>query len=150
MATPIELTRLVDIQSDLSRVLDSGNHPESFTDNERCRCKLLRANAAILVTRDGAQLQVGNIEDISTNRLSNTANAFWMVTDVFAFENMGFSRPVVNASNEGTSAGLRFLCCAECDHGPLGYQDQGAESLTARKECLLSVDRVRYAIQGTI
>jgi hypothetical protein len=69
-----------------------------------------------------------------------------MVTDVFAFENMGFSRPVPEQTTKNTSTNLRLLCCAECDHGPLGYQDQGAESPSVRKECLLAIDRVRYAL----
>ncbi|OLY78108.1 putative guanine nucleotide exchange factor MSS4-like protein [Smittium mucronatum] len=49
------------------------------------------------------------------NRSSDAEGFFWCVSDVFKFENIGMSKPV-----EGD---LRYLICADCDCGPLGYHD---------------------------
>ena len=40
----------------------------------------------------------------------------WSVRDVFDFDNVAFSQPVADSQNS-----LRYLCCAECDAGPIGY-----------------------------
>ncbi|KAI8052413.1 Mss4-like protein [Syncephalis plumigaleata] len=158
----VSLQRLNVVTDDLARVIQQEELAESFTldgttysgrnavdiycPREACRCKLLRAGVAMLVTRDAQPLQLNtDSEHQPSSSNTTTDGAFWMVTDVFAFDNMGFSRPVPEQSTKSISTNLRFLCCAECDHGPLGYQDQGAESAHARKECLLAVDRVRYA-----
>ena len=39
---------------------------------------------------------------------------FWVVDDIFAFENMGFSHSV---------DGRKYLACAECEFGPIGFHD---------------------------
>lgn len=39
--------------------------------------------------------------------------------NVFDFENIGFSKPL---SESHQFANVRFLCCADCDVGPLGFQ----------------------------
>lgn len=56
---------------------------------------------------------------------------FWSVDSVFAFENMGFTKSLNDhasslsctdtpALNTDRIEGKRFLCCANCDLGPLG------------------------------
>jgi hypothetical protein len=40
----------------------------------------------------------------------------WSVKDVFDFDNVAFSQPLADHPD-----GLRYLCCAECDAGPIGY-----------------------------
>ncbi|XP_059617135.1 guanine nucleotide exchange factor MSS4 homolog [Phlebotomus argentipes] len=39
---------------------------------------------------------------------------FWMVDDMFTFENIGVSHTVNNT---------KFLVCADCEMGPVGYHD---------------------------
>ncbi|CAB3380678.1 Hypothetical predicted protein [Cloeon dipterum] len=39
---------------------------------------------------------------------------FWMVPDMFQFENVGFSNTVGN---------VKFLVCADCEVGPIGWHD---------------------------
>ena len=41
----------------------------------------------------------------------------WTVGDIFDFDNVAFSKP----TSAGGTDGLRFLCCAECETGPVGY-----------------------------
>ena len=40
---------------------------------------------------------------------------FWSVKDMMAFENVGFSKD--------TADGKKFLICADCEVGPLGFHD---------------------------
>ncbi|KZV98077.1 Mss4-like protein [Exidia glandulosa HHB12029] len=57
----------------------------------------------------------------------------WLVTpNPMAFENIGFSRPVAS------STGKKFLACAECDLGPLGWCFEG------ESQFWLVADRVGY------
>ncbi|KAG0365601.1 Mss4 protein-domain-containing protein [Gamsiella multidivaricata] len=60
--------------------------------------------------------------------------SFWRVTDMMAFENIGFSKMLPN--------GTQFLSCADCDTGPLGYHESKAPK--AEKEYLVALNRVRY------
>ena len=46
--------------------------------------------------------------DVQTDSLSD----FWLVKDMFTFENVGFS----NAIN-----GIKYLICADCEQGPIGW-----------------------------
>ncbi|KAK9448279.1 Mss4-like protein [Limtongia smithiae] len=55
---------------------------------------------------------------------------FWVVADPFHFENLGFSK--------SSSSGIKYLACADCDRGPLGYHDP------QRPEYLLSAKSVLY------
>lgn len=52
---------------------------------------------------------------------------FCCVDDIFTFENMGFSKTVGDQ---------KYLACAECELGPLGFHD------LVTKKSYLSVDRV--------
>lgn len=49
------------------------------------------------------------------------------------FENIGVLRAV--------DTGVKYLCCAECDIGPLGYNDTKSKA----DEFLIAVDRVKYS-----
>ena len=59
-----------------------------------------------------------------------TLQQFFRVEDMFDFDNIGFTNTV------GTT---KFLSCADCDVGPLGYHD-----LTTRIS-YLSLSRVAYS-----
>src|SRR5688572_3717200 len=43
-----------------------------------------------------------------------TLNEHWLVSDMFTFENVGFSNTV------GT---VKYLICADCEIGPIGWHD---------------------------
>lgn len=69
---------------------------------------------------------------------------WWLITpSPMEFENIGFTRAV--RSNVGETSGptkkLKFLICAECDLGPLGWTEEGG------KEFWLACSRVKYNIQ---
>ncbi|KAG0283116.1 hypothetical protein BGZ97_008712 [Linnemannia gamsii] len=131
---------------------------------DACRCKLLLAKAATLVQREKSKLTlpqlplagatVSTIDDSEdTNNTTTTPTtteeeptspttpttagelqAFWRVTDMMAFENIGFSKMLPN--------GTQFLSCADCDTGPLGYHESKVPR--TEKEYLVAINRVRY------
>merc|ERR1712189_65248 len=55
---------------------------------------------------------------------------WWKVDDMFKFENIGFSKSVSN---------IKYLTCADCEIGPLGYHDPSKP-----KEFLIALSRVKY------
>ena len=55
---------------------------------------------------------------------------FWHMTSMMDFENVGFSTTV------GT---IKYLSCADCDLGPIGYHDT-----TNPREFVVSIQRARY------
>lgn len=61
--------------------------------------------------------------------LSTPLKYFWSVDDIFKFENCGFSNTV---------DGRKFLVCADCEMGPIGFQDLDS------KMCYVALDRVSY------
>lgn len=59
-----------------------------------------------------------------------TLGDFWMVEDMFIFENVGFCNTVEN---------MKYLICADCEVGPVGYHD-----IRNKKEFYIAHDRVKY------
>lgn len=109
-----------------------------------------------------------------------TLGGYWSLPSPLSFENVGFSRntrpPATNApstsvvSTTAPPAQVKYLICADCDHGPLGWHDTegrdlglevaaenegadapGGEGAVRRgREFLIDVGRVRYAPARTV
>ena len=60
------------------------------------------------------------------------AHEFWAVTDMFAFENVGFCNTVDN---------IKYLACADCDVGPIG-----AHFLNNKNMFYVSPLRVKHVV----
>ncbi|XP_016989353.1 guanine nucleotide exchange factor MSS4 homolog [Drosophila rhopaloa] len=58
---------------------------------------------------------------------SEPLKGFWLVKDMMMFENIGFSNTV---------DGKKFLVCADCERGPVGYHD------LSTRHCFLALKRV--------
>lgn len=71
------------------------------------------------------QKQSRNIEDLE----SETFHEFWMVEDMFTFENIGFSNSVGD---------LKYLICADCEMGPVGYH------VISSKKNYVALERVKH------
>ena len=54
---------------------------------------------------------------------------FWLVDNMYHFENMTFSKTVDN---------MKYLSCCDCDIGPIGYQDLENDI------CYVTSSRVTY------
>ncbi|KAJ1807864.1 hypothetical protein LPJ75_004705 [Coemansia sp. RSA 2598] len=118
-----------------------------------CRSKIIRKNAASLVYRSprlplpgiggettDAQGQTYEVPEEIASLLPKDATStdgwFWMLADMFDFENIGFSH---------VDRGQKYLSCADCDLAPLGYHDTTtAVTDAAEKEYLVAINRVGY------
>ena len=67
--------------------------------------------------------QKKNTSSIETEKLLS----FWIVNDMYTFHNVGFSNTVGN---------MKYLICADCDAGPIGYHD------TTSKKSYVALSRV--------
>ena len=57
-------------------------------------------------------------------------NKYWLVGDMMTFENVGFLKTV---------NGIKYLICADCEIGPIGYHDTQKQ-----KQYYVAVGRVKY------
>ncbi len=69
---------------------------------------------------------------IGTEPVGETLTHFWLVEDMFHFENVGFSKTVDES--------VKYLICADCEIGPIGWH-----SLDNRSEYFVAAERVKYA-----
>lgn len=56
--------------------------------------------------------------------------AFWLVTDMFTFDNVGFTNTVDS---------IKYLICADCEIGPIGWHN-----ITDKKAFYVAVERVKH------
>ncbi|EIW72994.1 hypothetical protein M231_00250 [Tremella mesenterica] len=75
--------------------------------------------------------------------VEKTQYGFWKVSSPYDFDNIGYSRPDTSEKAQarggpGGEGKVKWLICAECDLGPLGWSFEGG------KEAWVSADRVRY------
>ncbi|PVV02384.1 hypothetical protein BB560_003159 [Smittium megazygosporum] len=94
----------------------------------------------------GSSGTADNVNSAQRNSTSGQSKAFsgfyWCVDDVFKFENIGLSKPAAHS--------LRFLICAECEYGPLGFHlpPTPSENVSQKDkpslEYLLAINRVGY------
>ncbi|XP_066262458.1 guanine nucleotide exchange factor MSS4 homolog [Euwallacea similis] len=53
-------------------------------------------------------------KDHGANPETESMSSFWAVKDIYTFYNVGFSNTVGNT---------KYLTCADCEAGPIGYHD---------------------------
>ncbi|KAI3641589.1 hypothetical protein MIR68_000377 [Amoeboaphelidium protococcarum] len=69
---------------------------------------------------------------------------YWMLKDAFQFENIGFSK-TVTAQQDSVREGMKYLICADCEYGPLGFQDTRQTGTSCG--IYLAANRVKYVQQ---
>ncbi|ORZ21164.1 Mss4-like protein [Absidia repens] len=111
------------------------NKADLLCPKSDCQCVILRKNTAVLVQRDGDKLSLPETS-LPTDALIDQDKdkdeiQFWCLADMMDFDNVGFSKTI------GT---VKYLSCADCDLGPIGYHD----TASAPKEYLVSIQRARY------
>ncbi|KAI9276224.1 Mss4-like protein [Sporodiniella umbellata] len=125
-----------EINSPLETLVDpvtKKNLADIYCPKQGCSCFILRKNSGTLVERDGKNLLLpeGALnEDVEEQGVETH---YWSVDNVMGFENLGFSK-TVNA--------IKYLSCADCDLGPLGYHVINQKP----EEYLLSIKRARYRL----
>jgi hypothetical protein len=75
------------------------------------------------------------LEQAEVEGEGDTYLEFWLLTDVFAFENIGFSKTVHET--------IKFLSCADCEVGPIGFQELNSDVGTNIYLCCTE-DRIKY------
>ncbi|KAN0082664.1 Mss4-like protein [Tylopilus felleus] len=110
-----------------------------------CRSVILKRGVGQLVERSGIEMDSpDHAVDPALGPLPAPPATvqWWLVTpSPMEFENIGFSRPVVRTGNNAASPKrIKFLICADCDVGPLGWSEEGG------KEFWLACSRVKYAV----
>ncbi|KAI8819885.1 Mss4-like protein [Fimicolochytrium jonesii] len=104
-----------------------------------CKSLILKKGVAQKVDHQTAvELPLIPTQSPTKHSLAPTYN--WSVSDMMAFENIGFTKPVPGSNSSST----RYLSCADCDVGPVGYHPTPAEG--AGKVYLVAADRVRYRV----
>ncbi|GAB0098376.1 Guanine nucleotide exchange factor MSS4 homolog [Sergentomyia squamirostris] len=101
-----------------SQVINYSDEVENEKNKRKIECKfckstILRANCAHFTNQQFAlplmkQSKISRTEEAQVEELSD----FWMVDDMFTFENIGVSHTVNN---------MKYLVCADCEMGPVGY-----------------------------
>lgn len=97
----------------------------------RCDSVILKGNVATRVDDivfDLPPMTTTNVA-ASSQVESEMLRRFWSVPDMFQFENVGYTNSV---------NGIKYLTCADCEIGPIGYQDP----LT--KVNYVALERVRH------
>jgi hypothetical protein len=113
-----------------------------------CDDIILRPQTAILTNKPTLLPQM-KVEKVSStesenNRLSINGNdhlcdsieSFWLVSDMFTFENVGFSNTVNNQT--------KYLVCANCERGPIGFSPLNPSTRQLEKEFYVAIDRIKY------
>ncbi|KAI8643532.1 Mss4-like protein [Parasitella parasitica] len=122
------------MENPLEKLVDESgkNSADVLCPKEGCKCVILKKYTATLVERDGSKLVLPESTSPADNLLQeSTDDHFWHVGNMMDFENVGFSITV------GTT---KYLSCADCDLGPIGYHDTSTDP----KEFLISIKRAKY------
>jgi len=91
----------------------------------RCTSKIALADTASLVSHE---MQLSRYK-VAGPELQ-LVDKFWLLPSLMHFENIGVTRLVDN---------IKFLSCADCEVGPLGWHD-----VTDLSKFYLAAERVRY------
>lgn len=97
----------------------SGTHATLETAVE---IPMMRLKKELVVGSNGASDQ----KQIESEKVTE----FWLVRDMFTFENVGFTNTIDNK---------KYLICADCEIGPIGFQ-----SLDKPDEFYVSLTRVKH------
>ncbi|ORZ32622.1 Mss4-like protein [Catenaria anguillulae PL171] len=145
-STPMHLEHRASIAEESMPLItgDGLNTYRIYCPNPLCKCLILREKHGRHVRQPAKfdmpsmpQTQAQSVPAPSVQADQGEAD-FFEIKDMMSFENIGFSKTVHQS--------VKFLSCADCDLGPLGYQEVGPD---AYKGCFLHMDRVRYLVPST-
>ncbi|GAA5909958.1 hypothetical protein JCM6882_008412 [Rhodosporidiobolus microsporus] len=117
------------------------NTADLYCPRPECRCLLLRRGTGKLVRSHPSDFDLPALPrplGASAPAPSSYSSAYWTVPSPLSFENIGFSRnalpPSASSSSPAPTAAagggtIKYLTCADCDHGPLGWHDTEGRDL---------------------
>ena len=98
-----------------------------------CNSKVLSKGSCTFIDKEFA-LPYMKSKDKDGNTLNDKReliNNYWLVIDMMTFDNVGFLKTV---------DGLKYLICADCEVGPIGYQNVVEDM----KRLYVAPNRVKY------
>lgn len=93
----------------------------------RCCCLIYQPFKAVK-TKNAQSIELASIKK---DQPVQKVEYFWTCKDMMVFENIGFTKQ---------ESGFKYLICADCDLGPLGYHDPSQEEKTFN----IDVERVKH------
>ncbi|XP_077983015.1 guanine nucleotide exchange factor MSS4-like [Glandiceps talaboti] len=108
---------------------DADGKNTKFVVCQRCQSKVLKPGSAVFAQKE---LYLPHMKKKSESDQSSgeTLNDFWLVDDMYTFENVGFTNTV---------DGIKYLTCADCEVGPIGWHD-----LRNKTQFYVALDRVHH------
>ncbi|KAI6044537.1 Mss4-like protein [Pisolithus marmoratus] len=110
-----------------------------------CGCVILKRDGGMWV--EGASVGIDDPNrpmhpDLTPLPVPPATAHWWLITpSPMEFENIGFTRAIqLGGDTSGPTKQLKWLICAECDLGPLGWTEVGG------KEFWLACSRVKYKL----
>ncbi|XP_025990985.1 guanine nucleotide exchange factor MSS4 homolog [Solenopsis invicta] len=93
-----------------------------------CPSKMLNAGVARLINMDFPLPYIHSKAEDKANQ-SETISDYWLIEDMYTFENIGVSHTVGN---------VKYLACADCERGPVGWHD------LSTKKSYIALCRVKH------
>ncbi|PAV82065.1 hypothetical protein WR25_11105 [Diploscapter pachys] len=95
---------------------------------EICSSIVIRKGADSTWTETQFELPLPRQNKNVDHTQKESVSGFWSIIDMYTFENVGFTHAV---------DGIKYLTCADCEFGPIGYVD------SSTKLCLLAPVRLK-------
>ncbi|GLH04821.1 hypothetical protein R5R35_010141 [Gryllus longicercus] len=86
---------------------------------QRCPSKILNPGMAVYKQVEFPLPYMKKKSDASNSTEEEVVKDYWVVDDMYHFENVGFSN---------TISGIKYLACADCEVGPIGWFDIAAKT----------------------
>ncbi|XP_017776107.1 PREDICTED: guanine nucleotide exchange factor MSS4 homolog [Nicrophorus vespilloides] len=115
-------------KTDFSQEIQDGKNVRTI------KCKYCTSVILTPSTANFTQLQfdlptVTQKKDRDSTTETENIESFWLVDDMFTFQNVGVTNTVDNK---------KFLVCADCEQGPIGYHN------IITKKSYVALNRVEY------
>ncbi|GAA5962874.1 hypothetical protein JCM3765_005900 [Sporobolomyces pararoseus] len=153
---------------------DGKNKFDLYCPRAECRCLLVKSGTAKWVVKGSHENDFElpplphriDAPPPAASTSSASHLGYWTLSSPLAFENIGFTRslPPSASSSSQPQAQIKYLTCADCDFGPLGWHDTEGRDLGAEvqeenesggveggqvrkgREFLIDLERVRYKV----
>ncbi|XP_033324633.1 RAB interacting factor STRAT [Megalopta genalis] len=117
-------------ETDQGTLVDKDERNKTKVHCTFCPSKMLNPGAARLVKIEFNLPYVQRMEEREGEAdQKELITDHWLVEDMYTFENIGVSYTVDN---------VKYLACADCDMGPVGWHD------LATKKSYISLSRVKH------
>lgn len=100
---------------DITNLVSEDGFNAKILECQRCPCKILEKNKGKFCDDQQKELHVMHKKLEDAGIVKENLNQFYVVDDMFEFENIGFTKSVDNDT-------IKYLICADCEVGPLGFQ----------------------------